>query len=468
MSGPTPLPERRTSAAGPFSSAKAASASSISEAGETSAQKPELKARASAQGQSASDKFVTTSRNPFSSQALYARPLDISGLTLSRPANDTVAVGDSQKRSPDEGAAGGSAGFALAASAGALPAPVGPPSPPVWAPGTAGAAAEGAAGAGKVAAGGSRLVAAGGVAAAAAVLLYPGGIRPDQAHPITSHPWSVVPTWPKPLPDLVEDWRKAGLLDPGKTGLPEFPSLPPGADGMQEYDWTRKLSPEQQAHLKDLYAQVQAGLKPEGANNWKDVRSYIGKPVADGIPKDYVKFECKGHTFLRRKDGNSDKFAQLTVDEKGLIQPGASQRLSQPGALTREINKVTGPPPPHHQDHHVVPDAIVRDHDLFRAARTRGNPPYNLDTFDNGSRLAEEPQYRTSISKDLPIHNGCHPKYNEIARKAADGEMAKLIQQYGELGKVPPERLTEAARNVEQFMRVVLQKWTKTQGDKLF
>jgi hypothetical protein len=111
MSGPTPLPERRTSAAGPFSSAKAASASSISEAGETSAQKPELKARASAQGQSASDKFVTTSRNPFSSQALYARPVDISGLTLSRPANDTVAVGDGQKHSPAEGAAGGSAGL---------------------------------------------------------------------------------------------------------------------------------------------------------------------------------------------------------------------------------------------------------------------------------------------------------------------------------------------------------------------
>jgi hypothetical protein len=362
----------------------------------------------------------------------------------------------------------GLSGFALAASAGGLPVPVGPPGPPVWVPGATGGAGAAAEGAAKVAAGGSRLAAAGGVAAAAAVLLYPGDIRPDQANPITGQPWPV-PPWPKPIPELVEDWRKAGLLDPGKTGLPEFPPLPPGASSMQEYDWTRKLSPEQQAHLKDLYAQVQAGLKPEGANNWNEVRSYIGKPVADGIPKGYETYYCNGRTFLRRKDGNSDKFAQLTVDEKGLIQPGASQRLSQPGALERAMEKVGGPRPPGHQAHHTVPDAVVRDHPLFQAARTRGAPPYDLDSASNGAYLPETQADRARVpaSKDPPLHNGCHPQYSDMAKQFADVELTKLVQQHGDIKNIPANKLAEAARKVEQAMQSLIKSWVKNHGDKL-
>lgn len=377
---------------------------------------------------------------------------------------------------PDQASASGQppgAGAVLAAGVanpGSVPAG---PTRPIWDPWASGAAkaapeaAEAAEGA-EAAATASRILPAIGTAAVVVVgLAYPSAIGTDQGNPITGQPWPAG-TWPKPMPELVEDWRKAGLLDSGKTGLPAFPPLPPGTGPMQEYDWTRKLSAPQQAYLRDLYSQVQAGLKPEDATNWPEVRSHIGKPIADGAPKGYTPYNCEGRTFLRRNDGDSDKYAKLTVDENGLIQPGDPDRISQPGALTRELNKVLGPPPLHHQAHHVVPDAIVRDHDLFKAARALGKPPYDLDTFENGTRLADAPQYRVAESKGLPIHSGCHPEYSKITKRIADQELAKLVKQYGSLDKVPPEKLTEAALNVQQQMREVLNTWTKLHGDKLF
>jgi hypothetical protein len=96
MSGSTPLSARHTTAPGPFSSAQSA-ASSASKPEEMPEQNPLSKARASAQRQGAADKFVAASHNPFSTQKPSSNHIDISGLSLSRPSNDTVAISNNQK-----------------------------------------------------------------------------------------------------------------------------------------------------------------------------------------------------------------------------------------------------------------------------------------------------------------------------------------------------------------------------------
>jgi hypothetical protein len=208
-------------------------------------------------------------------------------------------------------------------------------------------------------------------------------------------------------------------------------------------------------------------LAPEDAANWGDVSDLIGRPVSDvTLPPGYSTYERGGRTFIRRARADDAAFARLTVDENGAIQTGraASRRISRPGALAVAL----GERPTRHQAHHIVPDEIVRDHPLFEAARTRGQPPYNVDAPSNGSYLAEADEYRvTGVSDTLPTHSGSHPTYNGIARDEAGMAMRDLIDEFGDLGSVPPERLTEAAREVEDQMREHLRNWTTTHGDRL-
>lgn len=210
-----------------------------------------------------------------------------------------------------------------------------------------------------------------------------------------------------------------------------------------------------------------ARIAPEQAANWSEVSQLIGRPVNEvTLPAGYRTYQRGGKTFIRRAEANDQLFARIGVDENGLITAGrpASRRVSRPGALARAL----GERPPRHQAHHVVPDEIVRDHPLFDAARRRGQPPYAVDDASNGVYLAEGEQFRVvGVSDDLPLHSGSHREYNELARTEADQMSNALIRDYGSLGQVPPEVLSNAAHEVQERMWTHLQSWMDTHGRKL-
>lgn len=157
----------------------------------------------------------------------------------------------------------------------------------------------------------------------------------------------------------------------------------------------------------------------------------------------YIRVNQQGRTLLSRTGADDALYPKLTVDEDGVIRVGSatSSRISTPGALAKAV----GPRPPKHQIHHLVPDAVVRDHPLFEAARKRGSPAYNLDRGANGVYLPNGPNERIpGISDQLPVHGGSHPGYNRLAKIRADAVMNRLIEEFGSLDKVPADRLTQA------------------------
>ena len=114
-------------------------------------------------------------------------------------------------------------------------------------------------------------------------------------------------------------------------------------------------------------------LAAQDALFWPDVEPFVNKPFSEvGAPPGYSRFERNGRTFLARTNADDALYPKLTVDEDGVIRLGGatSRRISKPG----ELAKALGPRPLNHEAHHLVPDAVVRDHPLFEAG-TRGSPP---------------------------------------------------------------------------------------------
>ncbi len=215
-------------------------------------------------------------------------------------------------------------------------------------------------------------------------------------------------------------------------------------------------------------------LRPQEAANWQDIeRHYLGKSIEEvGAPPGYTEYEIGGRTFLRRKDGADDRFVQLTVDEAGVIRlgPAKSPRITKAERRMQSIaslleNKGLAQRPPHHQAHHVVPDEIVRKHDLMREAHKRGL--FEPDAPENIALLAERrangmvPDKVPGLSEGLPRHQGAHRVYSEQVSDAADLVMEEMVQTYGALEKIPDEVIRDAADDVLARAWKLLRSWER-------
>lgn len=212
-------------------------------------------------------------------------------------------------------------------------------------------------------------------------------------------------------------------------------------------------------------------LRPEEAKNWSALQPYLGKNIGKigEPPPGYRKFELGGRKFLRRIEANDQKFARLTVDPAGIIKAGPArpQRLSKPHRVAKNVKKhlLGGKPrPAHHQAHHLVPDQVVRDHPLMRAAHERGL--FDLDDPSNLVLLAKNAEAREAgkIATDLPLQSGSHKNYNELVSKYATDVHSELKRAgYKYLERMPPELLREAAQDVQEFARQLVETWMNTQ-----
>ena len=161
---------------------------------------------------------------------------------------------------------------------------------------------------------------------------------------------------------------------------------------------------------------------------------------------------------VRRISGSAARgLPELHLDAEGVIREGPSparDRLSVPGALSSQMEKVGISLPEGFQAHHLIPDEVARTHPLAQAARARGVPPWDVDNPDNGIALPGSPEKVGTTG--LPVHRGSHREYTFYARDALDGALKPLVAQYGALDKVPPDVLVQTMKTLEKQLRADL------------
>ena len=86
---------------------------------------------------------------------------------------------------------------------------------------------------------------------------------------------------------------------------------------------------------------------------------------------------------------------------------------------------------------------------------------YDLDNANNGVWLPKTAGDRVNpVTLTVPLHNGSHPKWNELAQATADKVVAELEQGTGksltEIAADSPHLLVQAAARVEALMRLHL------------
>jgi hypothetical protein len=161
-----------------------------------------------------------------------------------------------------------------------------------------------------------------------------------------------------------------------------------------------------------------------------------------------------GYTLKRASSWAGKGNPELHLDAEGIIKEGKSperERVSTPGALGDRMETAGVMLPKGFQAHHLIPDEVARTHPLAQAARSRGVPPWDIDSADNGIALPGSPDKVGTTG--LPVHRGSHRNYTEHAARTLKAAQDALERQYGGLDKVPPEALTQAMKGVEVQLR---------------
>lgn len=209
--------------------------------------------------------------------------------------------------------------------------------------------------------------------------------------------------------------------------------------------------------MKSPQALKEAIRRVEFADN------FIGKKLDDLTPDELADFKqaynirtVDGGKVVQRKSID-DGYTQVTLDENGVIQPGAgrvSDRLSNPSRTRGNYERAYGDIPRGHQVHHLIPDSVVRDRDLTRLAREKAG--YDLD---DASNLLALPYTREALEESSArfIHKGSHPGWSEYVEEQLDNATEQLKQQYeGTLDNVPPDTLRATLESLEDKFRDVL------------
>jgi hypothetical protein len=125
------------------------------------------------------------------------------------------------------------------------------------------------------------------------------------------------------------------------------------------------------------------------------------------------------------------------------------QNLS-PGQLDAKVAEEVG----EHAVHHLIPDNVVQDHALGKAARKAG---YDLD---QGSNLQGLRKTRALTNKDAGDigHWSSHPEYDKLVRKEMKAVQEALEKEFGSLNKVPKTRLLDEMKKIEETFRLRFEK----------
>jgi hypothetical protein len=190
---------------------------------------------------------------------------------------------------------------------------------------------------------------------------------------------------------------------------------------------------------------------------------FIGKKLSDLTPNQRKVLEqayvIDKNGVVRRRNVD-DGYTQLQIDNNGVIREGTgavSDRLSNPTQMRNNYKAVYGNIPEGHQIHHLIPDSVVRDHELTQLAMKKAG--YNLDESSN---LLAMP-YTGDALKNAKVqiaHLGSHPKWSNYVKSQLDEAVRKLEKKYGSLDNVPANVLRQEMKKLEKEFRDLL-----TSGD---
>lgn len=109
-----------------------------------------------------------------------------------------------------------------------------------------------------------------------------------------------------------------------------------------------------------------------------------------------------------------------------------------------------------HAVHHLIPDNLVQDHPLGKAARKAG---YDLDRGPNLQGLRKNQDLTNMDAGDIG-HWSSHPKYDALVEAQLTKVQKALEKEFKSLDKVPNERMLDEMKKIEDMFRKEFQNST--------
>lgn len=217
----------------------------------------------------------------------------------------------------------------------------------------------------------------------------------------------------------------------------------------------------------DDYVELETKLKDFANGQALKDGGWINKPakVGDPLPDGYYWNDGKIH----RKDGKVDaKYAQLRLENGkiGLAETGrlsnkalqdsnykadwiAKARAANPALTNDQVKAAFAAHRSTVQLHHIIPDEVVKTHELAVAARQNTN--YSLDRATNSIGLSNKANFDPKADKYGHWEN--HKNYTEAVMTKMDAAVTRLEGQYGDLSKVPASVLEKEMKAIENDFR---------------
>ncbi len=215
------------------------------------------------------------------------------------------------------------------------------------------------------------------------------------------------------------------------------------------------------------------GLAAEFANGFEIAKNWLGKKIkpGDDLPDGY---HWRQEEIVRSAGKKEANYTPLEVRDGKVAIGSGGERISNPSKMNRNFaeavrQEIADGNAKLSEDqvkakaakvidqsavHHLIPDNIVQDHPLAKAAREAG---YDLDQGSNLKGLAKN-EALTDPKAAEPGHWSSHPKYDAIVWEQLDRMQFELEKKFGSLAETPVKSLMEAMRKVETRMRKLIEK----------
>jgi Domain of unknown function (DUF4157)/A nuclease family of the HNH/ENDO VII superfamily with conserved AHH len=211
--------------------------------------------------------------------------------------------------------------------------------------------------------------------------------------------------------------------------------------------------------------QVERLLK---AKNWRDVEPFIGQQAGSDLPPGYHYQKNKnGKLEIHRARGRAtdEEMAPLQIGDDGTfkVTDVVSNRLSDPRLMRQNFAAAYGQVKEGYWIHHLIPDEIVRSHPLMKLAREKIS--YALDRSSNLLGMADKNEWtKIAAGQGQKVGDGytqslghwsSHSEYSAQVKLRLDEYEAQLKTKYGNLEKIPADRLPEFMKDLDNIIKRV-------------
>ncbi len=207
------------------------------------------------------------------------------------------------------------------------------------------------------------------------------------------------------------------------------------------------------------------------AKNWRDVEPFIGQQAGPDLPPgySYVKEQSTGRVkAIRRTQGKAtdNEMAPLQIGDDGAfkVTDVVSNRLSDPLLMRKNFAAAYGQVKKGYWIHHLIPDEIVRTHDLMKLARDKIS--YTLDRSSNLLGMADKEEWaKIAAGQGQKVGEGytqsmghwsSHEDYSRFVREQLTRTQNALLDNFGTLQKIPISVLEKELKKLEGDLRELI------------